>query len=74
MNRLHEYKKRIEQEIAEYAEEMLSRKDKPLKAMMECYNVIDSIDEHTPVLSPEDIDRWNENMRNDLVQGEGEEV
>lgn len=65
MNKLHEYKKRIEGEIAEYAEEMLARKDRPLMAMMECYNVIDSMDKHTAVLSPEDIDEWNKNMHNE---------
>lgn len=65
MNSLHEYKKRIEKEIAEYAEEMLSRKEKPLKAMMECYAVIDSMDTHHRVLTPDDINEWNADMHNE---------
>ena len=54
MKNLHDYKKRIEREIAEYAEGLLAKEDKPLKAMMECYAAIDSMDTHN-MLTPEDI-------------------
>lgn len=64
MKNLHDYKKRIEREIAEYAEGLLAKEDKPLKAMMECYAAIDSMDTHD-MLTPEDINKWNAEMRNE---------
>ena len=65
MKNLHDYKKRLADEIAEYTEEMLSRKEKPLKAMVECYAAIDSMDTHYNMLTPDDINKWNAEMHNE---------